>query len=349
MDQSNEKLLPYTLISVVGALIIITWMRYAQVIIVPFLFAAFITVILSSPMSWLKRKKVPFFLSITIVLLSVFGILSIIFVMLGSSVDRFTQNLPTYQQQLQQTINHVLEWFGSKHIHLSKTGIMSALNPNAALSLMNTLLTSLGNVFSKVFLILFTVILMLVEAWYGTEKIESIYGDRSESILQKTALVINNIRGYMSIKAIMSLITATLITTGLVILGLEYAILWGTLAFLLNFIPNIGSIIAAVPAILFALLKLGWTKTILVAALYLVINMIIGNFIEPKFIGSKVGLSTLVVFLSLIFWGWVLGPVGMILSVPLTMLIKITLLANLNSSTSELLVDIPIPVSDNSK
>jgi predicted PurR-regulated permease PerM len=105
-------------------------------------------------------------------------------------------------------------------------------------------------------------------------------------------------------------------------------VLWGLVAFLFNFVPNIGSIIAAVPALLLALVQLGPGPALAAGAGYLVVNIVMGNVVEPRFMGRGVGLSTLVVFLSLVFWGWVLGPVGMLLSVPLTMVVKLALEAN---------------------
>ena len=108
-------------------------------------------------------------------------------------------------------------------------------------------------------------------------------------------------------------------------MGVDYPVLWGLLAFFFNFVPNIGSVIAAVPAIVLAMIQTDLLTTLLTAIGYLVINVIVGNFLEPKIMGKGLGLSTLVVFLSLVFWGWVLGPVGMLLSVPLTMIVKISL------------------------
>ena len=112
------------------------------------------------------------------------------------------------------------------------------------------------------------------------------------------------------------------------LLGVDYPILWSLLAFLLNYVPNIGSIIAAVPAVLLALVQLGPGSALWAAAGYLATNVVFGNILEPRFMGRGVGLSPLVVFLSLIFWGWVLGPVGMFLSVPLTITAKIALAAS---------------------
>ena len=122
--------------------------------------------------------------------------------------------------------------------------------------------------------------------------------------------------------------TGIAVTIGLMLLGLDYFLLWGLLAFLLNYVPNIGSIIAAIPAVLLAVVQLGMFKALLVAAIYLAVNIIMGNAVEPKLMGHKLGLSSLVVFLSLVFWGWILGPIGMLLSVPLTMIVKIALEVN---------------------
>jgi predicted PurR-regulated permease PerM len=112
------------------------------------------------------------------------------------------------------------------------------------------------------------------------------------------------------------------------VLNVDYPLLWGLLAFLLNYVPNIGSIIAAVPATLLALIQLGPTTALLTVSGYALVNIVLGNMIEPRFMGKGLGLSTLVVFISLAFWGWVLGPVGMLLSVPLTMILKIALAGN---------------------
>jgi len=126
----------------------------------------------------------------------------------------------------------------------------------------------------------------------------------------------------MVIKTLISLATGILIAFWLFILGVDYPILWGFLAFLLNYIPNIGSIVAAIPAVVLAIIQLGFGSAVLVAAGYIVVNFVIGNVIEPRLMGRKLRLSTLVVFLSLIFWGGLLGLVGAILSVPLTMALK---------------------------
>jgi AI-2 transport protein TqsA len=129
----------------------------------------------------------------------------------------------------------------------------------------------------------------------------------------------------MSMKTIISMVTGIFIALAMSLIGLDYPVLWGVLAFMLNFVPNIGSIIAAVPAVMLALVQLGYAPALIVAAVYIAVNVIIGSIVEPKYMGKGLGLSTLVVFVSLVFWGWVLGPVGMLLSVPLTITVKLAL------------------------
>ena len=129
----------------------------------------------------------------------------------------------------------------------------------------------------------------------------------------------------MLIKTMVSLLTGLLITIWLLLMGTSYALLWGTVAFLFNYIPTIGSIIAGIVPTLFVLVDQGPIEALWVAVAFLVVNFLIGNVLEPRIMGEGLGLSTFVVFLSLVFWGFVLGPVGMLLAVPLTMAIKIAL------------------------
>jgi AI-2 transport protein TqsA len=141
----------------------------------------------------------------------------------------------------------------------------------------------------------------------------------------------NKIRHYLSIKTITSLLTGVLIAIGVALIGLDYPILWGLLAFLLNYIPNIGSFIAAIPAVAFALVQLGYDGALWTAGIFIMVNIVIGNVVEPKIMGKGMGLSTFVVFFALIFWGFILGPIGMFLSVPLTMIIKLITTRNPNT------------------
>jgi len=149
--------------------------------------------------------------------------------------------------------------------------------------------------------------------------------DNGDEVQAFSQVFVEKVRNYMSMKTIISMITGVVIWAALWVIGVDYPVLWGVLAFMLNFVPNIGSIIAAVPAVMLTIVQLGVSPALLVAGVYVAVNIIVGSVIEPKYMGKGLGLSTLVVFVSLVFWGWVLGPVGMLLSVPLTITVKLAL------------------------
>jgi predicted PurR-regulated permease PerM len=171
------------------------------------------------------------------------------------------------------------------------------------------------------------VVFILLEASSLPGKIRAAIG-KPDSPLSQYNDVIKNVNKYLGIKTLISLGTGFTVFLWLIILGIDFPILWGLLAFLLNFVPNIGSLLASVPAIILALIQFGLGKAVLTAMGYFAVNTIFGSILEVRIFGKGLGLSTLVVFVSLIFWGWVLGPIGMLLSVPLTMIIKIILESN---------------------
>ncbi len=185
----------------------------------------------------------------------------------------------------------------------------------------------LRGVLTDTFFILLTLIFILLEASSLPRKLAAVSQGSNESVdqLGEIAAKINR---YITIKSITSFTTGVFIASILFAVGLDFPLLWGLLAFLFNYVPAIGPVIAAVPAILLGIIQLSWVELEIVIFGYIAVNTAIGNFIEPRIFGRTVGLSPLIVFISLIFWGWVLGPVGMLFSVPLTMVIKIILDAN---------------------
>jgi predicted PurR-regulated permease PerM len=202
--------------------------------------------------------------------------------------------------------------------------IYSQFDPGTVISLSASLVTSLGNLLSNAFLILLTVVFILLEVSTFRAKLNQAF-ERNAETTHRAREIIQSIQKYIAIKTVLSLLTGVLITVWLVIFKVPYAGLWGLLAFLLNYIPNVGSIIAAIPAVLIAWLELSTFPAIGAAIGFVVINMVVGNFLEPRLMGRGLGLSALVVFCSMVFWGWVLGPIGMLLSVPLTMTVRIAL------------------------
>jgi len=304
--------------------VIVAGMKAASPIIVPFLLSVFIAIISAPGMFYLQTKGLPAVLSLLAVVGVVLVFILLVAVLIGSSVDDFSQALPLYQSRLEEKLQVLSGLFSKIGIELSVQAIQQYFDPSAVMKLVANTLSGLGSVLSNGFLILLTVCFMLMEASSFPVKLRSALGSPDHS-LERFDHFLMTVKQYMAIKTGISLVTGLLVWFALWIIGVDHALLWGVLAFLLNYIPNIGSIIAAVPPALLALIQLGLGDAIAVVILFTVINVVVGNVIEPRFMGKGLGLSTLVVFLSLIFWGWVLGPVGMLLSVPLTMTVKIAL------------------------
>ena len=215
-------------------------------------------------------------------------------------------------------------------LKISGSGIAGALDPGEIINFFRNFLGDIGAVLSNIMLIIFTVIFLLADVSLIREKLA--WHQRQHSAVETQLGGVSSLfillSTYTKIKAAVSLLTGVLIWLGLTIMGVKYAVLWGLLAFLLNFIPTVGSIIAAFPVVLLALLNFDPVLVLMIIALYLTVNIVVGNFIEPIWMGGEVGISTLFVFLSMVFWGWLFGPVGMLLSVPLTIAVKFMALRN---------------------
>ncbi len=314
-----------TLISVAAVVLIIYGMQMAKALLVPFLFAAFLALITVRPMLWMQKNRVPTILAALIIVSVIMLILAVVGTIVGRSIAEFTAEIPTYQQGLDLIVGDIVSFVTEKlGVNESGSGIRDMVDPGFAMGLVAGLLNGLRDVLTNVFLIIFTMIFILLEASSVRIKIEAAFG-RKAATFERQRVFLVNLGRYLGIKTVVSLATgfcAWLVTW---IIGLDFPLLWGMLAFLLNYVPTIGSIIAAVPAILLALVQLGSGAALATLGGFAAINVLFGNLIEPRLLGYGVGISPLVVFVGLIFWGWVLGPVGMLLSVPLTMTLKMAL------------------------
>jgi len=317
-------------ITAAAFVVVIAGMRAASSLMVPFLLSAFIAIISAPPMFWLQRKGFPAWLAMLSVIALVLIALLLVSGLIGSSIRDFTANLPKFQAQLDGVIAAGIKALEALGVDTASLGLSDVFNPGSAMRLVAAGLSSFQTVLTNGFLLLMTVIFMLMEASSLPGKLKAILGHQ-DNALDTFDKFITDVKQYMAIKTLVSLASGIIVAIFLYIVGVDYPLLWGLLAFLLNYIPNIGSIIAAIPPVLLAMIQLGFMQALIVAIGYLVVNIVMGNIVEPRFMGRGLGLSTLVVFLSLLFWGWVLGPVGMLLSVPLTITAKIALDSNEDS------------------
>ena len=313
-----------------GFIIVIAGLMYATSIVTSLLMAFFISIIFAQPIQWLKKKKVPQGLAISIVFLLIVALFFGFGEIIATSFSSFSQDVPAYTKNLNEMRDSMLEFMDNRGVHIANVEMRNMFDPSKVINFTSTLLGQLGGLMGNAFTIFFLALFLLLEIDSISIKAKAIMKENTGS-LSYLDVIGDSIRHYLSIKTMTSLLTGVLIWICLKIIGVDYAIIWALIAFLLNYIPNIGSIIAAVPAILFALIQLGFGGVIWTTATFVAVNMIIGNAVEPKMMGQGLGLSTFIVFLSLLFWGFILGTVGMFLSVPLTMAIKIMLEQNPNT------------------
>lgn len=316
------------LISVAAVIVIVYGMQAAKVLLVPFLLAVFLALIAVRPMLWLQQRRVPSVAAALLIVTAMMMLLAVVGVIIGTSIADFTAALPSYQARLdsivQGTIKFVAGFLGDDR---SLTDIGDLIDPGWVMGLAANILNALQDVLTNTFLILFTMVFILLEVSSLGVKVQAAFGRSAESF-ERPQQFLNNLGRYMGIKTIASMATglsASLLTWWI---GLDFPLLWGMLAFLFNYVPTIGSIIAAVPAILMALVQLGIGEAGSTAIGFLAINMLFGTIIEPRLMGYGVGISPLIVFTGLVLWGWIFGPVGMLLSVPLTMTLKMALEAD---------------------
>ena len=303
--------------------VIVAGLKMANALVVPFILAVFIAMVVSPMVLWLRGHGIPNGLAILVVVLLMLSVGLVLGAVIGSAMVNFQQDLPEYSSKLAAMSSGVQEMLSNRGIAISAEQWKNSFDPGALMTLVANVLSSFGNVMTNGMMILLTVIFILAENMGFAEKLAIARGTGTSSEWLKTFT--QSVNSYMAIKTAISFITGLVIFIWLTILGVDYAVLWGLLAFLLNFIPAVGSVIASVPAVLLALVQLGIGSAALTLAGFFVVNLVMGNGVEPRWMGRGLNLSPLVVFVSLLLWGWVLGPVGMLLSIPLTIMVKIAL------------------------
>ncbi|MBN8547093.1 MAG: AI-2E family transporter [Ignavibacteria bacterium] len=301
--------------------IIITGLNVAQSVVVLFLVSMFLALLGALPLAWLKEKGVPAGLAVLIVMFVMVATLILIAAQLGSSVSSFISELPELQRGLREQVIFLSKFLTERGIVVSEEFFLDYINPEKIMGLTAGLFTGVSSILSDIVLILLTVTFILLEVASFPIKLRAVLGDPKQAFPQFTKFAVD-MKRYMVIKTLINLLVGICITVLMVALDVQFPILWGFLAFLLHYIPNIGSVIAAIPAALLALIQIGPGTALLVLGGNLVVGFLVGNVLEPRMMSRSLNLSTLVVFLSLIIWSSLLGLVGAILCIPLTISMK---------------------------
>ena len=317
--QYRQKSWPINQIFIFTASILITLflLKGASAVVTPFLLSVAIAIILSPLFTFLESKHIPKAVSLVVVIL--LSLLPVVFLggLVVDEAKEFAANYETIKAEWLADSSKFLRYF--ELVGIDENKIRALLQKSNFADIVKDLVAQTKSQFSNLFMIFFMVAFMLMESKYFYNKMLKIatdYHADSKILIE----LLEKIKSYFLIKVKTSLATALLVLALLWFFDISYYFMWAVLAFFMNFIPVIGSILAAVPAVAFALIDHSLMTMLWVTVGYLAINIVIGNILEPRIMGRGLGLSALIIFLSMTFWGWLFGPIGMILSVPLTMI-----------------------------
>jgi predicted PurR-regulated permease PerM len=331
-----------TLLTAAALVIVIAGVHAAQSVVGPFLLAVFIAVVATPLLRRLQRFGWPTWVGVLLVAFVILDVGGMVVLLGSGAVEGFRDSLPGYQERLGLLIAQFADWLEELGLEGSREAVPDLFSPAEVIGLTRAVLAGLSGIAAEGLLILLTVVFILLEAPTLPAKLRVALNTTAHADGRFQQLF-TSINRYMVIKTATSLGTAALVLALLTLLGIDFAILWAILAFFVNFVPFVGSVLMAIPALLVALVQTDLQTTLLVALGYLVINIGIGSYLEPRIMGRGLGVSTLAVFLALLFWGLVLGTVGVFLAVPLTMAMKIALESSPHTRPIAVMLGPPVP------
>lgn len=312
------------LLAAAALVVVVAGLKAASGILLPFVVAVCLAVLSAPPVFWLRRLGFSPGFAVFLVVTALAAIVASAGFFVARSFNQFLAELPRYEARMRQQVEQLSDWLRQHGPQASQDIFEGLLDPEGFRAVLGSLLTSVGGLVTDAFLVLLLLIFILLEASSFPVKVNQAFR-RPEITLEGFSEFASKLNRYIAVKTLMSLATGLAVMGWTWLLGVKFPILWAVLAFLLNYIPTLGSIFAAVPPVVLGWLQEGAGFAVLVALGYFIINFTLGSLLEPRFLGWGLGLSPLVVFLSLVVWAWILGPVGMLVAVPLTMTLKIAL------------------------
>ncbi len=321
---TNNSSISFTLrvlIALAALGLALNFMRISADYVISFLMAWIITLVFSPLLHWLKNKGISNGLSFvitTVVLISVFVALGLALII---GANRLAEEIPKYTQDFDNLIVSFDELFEYTSVEQLVEPIIDFVDPQGILESILKFITGLIRSFSSIILVLFLVVFLLLEAFNAPEKLaEEIQS--GNTYLQRYLDISHNLRKYFLISTYTGLVTGTLDTIFFIIMGVPFPVLWGILAFFLAYIPTLGFWLAAIPPTLLTLLEQGLTEAVIVFLGIVLINGFSDNVVKPKMMGQGLALTYFMIIFSVVFWAAVLGPLGAIFGVPLTILFK---------------------------
>jgi predicted PurR-regulated permease PerM len=310
------------LLGLAATVIAVTGLHAAADTIAPIVLALVLTVTAHPVLGWCRRRGLPQWLAVIVTLLVVYVVVIGLVVALAASVGRLTSVLPQYSEQwadLLDDIRSVLQQLGIDADEARQA--LDDVQLQSVVGFLGQLFGGLLGVAGVLLFVLATVAFMCVDATSLTRRLDSVPG-MSPGLGGALAGCVRSTRSYLVVSTVFGLIVAVVDAGALLLLGVPLPWTWALLAFITNYIPNIGFVIGLVPPALLALLDSGPRQALVVVLVYCAVNLVIQSIIQPKFVGDAVGLSITATFLSLVAWAAVLGPLGALLAIPLSLLAK---------------------------
>jgi AI-2 transport protein TqsA len=307
-------------------------LKTLQAILLPFFIAIIIAFIFEPFFELLKKKRVPSFLAIVIVILCIVVIANVVSVFILTSIGPFTAGIPKYQDKFNSLLLYAtdnLKNYGIDAIALRESmNLKNIIQDSSVQNWITSLFTSIATIFGDFVLILIYVIFILSELGSLKRRVLRAFSEeRARSIAKTMGDIFLDVRRYIVGKTVINLLHAILIGIILWLFDVDFYIVWAFLSFLMHYIPTIGSMIATILPFMTALVQFdSFATAIVILIILIVLANVVGNIIEPQILGDKLDLSPILLLLSLIMWGYVWGVMGMILSIPIMSMIKIVLM-----------------------
>jgi AI-2 transport protein TqsA len=302
--------------------VVLVIIRLGAPILNPIFFALVLSLLFSPIYSWLKRRGLPSPVVLVIMLLVIGALFMGLFLILGASISRFSERIGYYTSQLNSqvvSLDALLERLG-----LSSVDLRDVVKPNALADALGTILSGVAGFLSDLFLILMIMLFLLGEGPAMMGRLRAGAGRDNPQVERLTTVGRSVVRQF-GLRAVVNLVTGAGVTVLLFLLGVDFPLLWGILTFFLSFVPYIGLVLAVTPAVVLALAEFGVSRAALVIAGVIVINVLAENVLSPVLMGRGLNISPTIVFLSFIFWAWLLGGPGAFLALPITLFVAVML------------------------
>jgi predicted PurR-regulated permease PerM len=309
------------LVGIASLFIVVAGLRAMAPLLGPVLLSLFIVLVSNPIMVWLHRRGLPGWLAYTLVVLGVITIGLVFILFLAVSISQLSSALPTYQNLIDERLSGLEQWLAQYKLQIEDVFKLSWFNPENILKTLLAFVQVLLGAVSNIGFTLLVFIYMLASAANFSIRLRHGLADNMP-LLQRFSDVSHSIGTYLLIKSWLGAMTALLQVILMWVLGVDFAVLWGVLSFLFNFVPNIGFYIALIPPVLLSLITLGLGKTVILIVGYILINNLFDILVAPRYLGKGLDLSTLVTFLAVVFWAWVLGLIGAFMALPLTVMVK---------------------------